>query len=114
MFRAEIQWVANGPTLKMEGRLIGVWAEQVRSLVINDVIPKGLIVDLTDVTYIDPVGEELLNWLGSIGARFVTANVYTAGICEGLHLPVLERRSTRYEQVSAGRNHKPWPGIPCE
>ena len=23
MFRAEILWLANGPTLKMEGRLVG-------------------------------------------------------------------------------------------
>ena len=45
MFRAEILWLANGPTLKMEGRLVGEWAEQARSLVTTDVVPKGLIVD---------------------------------------------------------------------
>lgn len=52
MFRAEIQWPASGPTLKMEGRLVGDWAEQAKSLVTNDVIPKGLIVDLTEVSHV--------------------------------------------------------------
>jgi hypothetical protein len=46
MFPAELQWLANGPTLKMEGRLVGDWAEQARCLVTKDLVPKGLIVDL--------------------------------------------------------------------
>jgi hypothetical protein len=45
MFRAEILWLANGPTLKMEGKLVGEWAEQARCLVTADVVPKGLVVD---------------------------------------------------------------------
>ena len=28
MFRAQILWLANGPTLKMEGRLVAEWALQ--------------------------------------------------------------------------------------
>jgi len=39
----------------MEGRLIGEWAEQAKSLITKDSVPKGLIVDLTDVTYVDSV-----------------------------------------------------------
>jgi hypothetical protein len=53
MFRAEIMWLANGLTLKMEGRLVAEWAKQARCLVTADVVPKGLIVDLTEVHYID-------------------------------------------------------------
>src|ERR1039457_7736510 len=30
MFRAEIQWLASGPTLKLKGRLVADWAEQAR------------------------------------------------------------------------------------
>lgn len=114
MFRAEIYWAADGPSLKMEGRLIGAWAEQARSLVTKAVIPKGLIVDLSDVSYVDQVGEELLNWLGSIGAKFVATNVYAAGVCERLHLPILERLSPQHKQPSAGRNHQASPGMPCD
>jgi hypothetical protein len=114
MFRAEIHWLADGPTLKMEGRLIGAWAEQAKSLVTKNVVPKGLMVDLSDVSYVDKRGEELLNWLGSIGAKFVATNVYAGGICERLNLPVLERPSSQHRQVSAGRNHKPSPAILCD
>jgi hypothetical protein len=28
MFRAEIQWLASGPTLKLEGKVVTGWAEQ--------------------------------------------------------------------------------------
>jgi len=97
MFRAEIHWLANGPTLKLEGRVIGAWAEEARSLVTEDVVPKGLIVDLSDVSYVDVVGEDLLNWLGSIGAKFVATNVYSAGVCERLGLPVVDRLSPAHK-----------------
>ena len=56
MFRAEIQWLASGPTLKLEGKLVADWAEQARCLVAKDVLPKGLLVDLTDVSYVDSAG----------------------------------------------------------
>ena len=76
MFRAEIQWFASGPTLKLEGKLVAGWAEQARCLVTKDVLPKGLIVDLSEVSYIDSVGEQLLKWLAGVGALFVAGSVY--------------------------------------
>jgi len=33
MFRAEIQWLASGPSLKLEGRLVANGAEQASCLV---------------------------------------------------------------------------------
>jgi ABC-type transporter Mla MlaB component len=93
MFRAEIRWLSNGPTLKMEGRLVGDWVEPARSLVTKEVVPQGLIIDLSDLTYVDSTGEQFLKWLASVGAKFVDGNVYTAGICERLRLPLLENTS---------------------
>lgn len=98
MFRAEILWLANGPTLKMEGRLVGDWAEQARCLVTEDVVPKGLIVDLTEVSYVDRAGEQLLKWLSSVGAEFVAGNVYSLGVCERLRLSTLERTAPRHKR----------------
>ena len=95
MFRAEILWLANGPTLKMESRLAGKWAEQARCLVTPDVVPKGLIVDLTEVSYMDSAGECLLSWLGSVGAGFVASNVYATAVCERPGLSVMQRISPR-------------------
>ena len=91
MFRAEILWLANGPTLKMEGRLVGEWAEQARRLVTTDVVPRGLIVDLTEVSYVDSAGERLLSWLSSVGAVFAAGNVYAIDVCERLGLPPMQR-----------------------
>lgn len=97
MFRAEIRWLENGPTLKMEGKLAGDWAEQARCLVTTDVVPKGLIVDLTEVSYVDSAGERLLSWLDSVGAVFAARGVYLTAVCERLGLSPMRRiRVRRY------------------
>ena len=96
MFRAEIQWLASGPTLKLEGKLVADWAEQARCLVTKDVLPKDLIVDLTEVSYVDAVGEQLLKWLASIGAVFIAGSVYAIAVCDRLRLPPTQR-------ITAGR-----------
>ena len=95
MFRAEIQWLASGPTLKLEGKLVADWAEQARCLVTKDILPEGLIVDLTEVSYIDSVGEQLLKWLASVGAVFVAGSVYAFAICDRLRLSPLQGRGER-------------------
>ena len=88
MFRAQMNQLANGPTLKMEGSLVGQWAEEAKSLLTNGPVPQGLVVDLTDVSYVDTVGEEVLTWFASVGASFMAKAVYAASLCERLQLPV--------------------------
>ena len=78
--------VGEWSDLKMEGRLVREWAEQARYLVTTDVVPRGLIVDLTEVSYVDSAGERLLSWLGSVGAVFVARGVYAPAVCERLGL----------------------------
>ena len=95
MFRAEILWMANGPTLKLEGKLAADWAEQARFLVTKDLLPEGLIVDLTEVSYIDSAGELLLKWLASVGASVVGGNVYAIGVCDRLGLSPMRRMPAR-------------------
>jgi len=80
----------------MEGKLAGEWAEQARRLITTELVPKGLIVDLTEVCYVDSEGERLLTWLGSVEAVFVAGNVHTVAVCERLGLGA---RQT----ISAGR-----------
>jgi len=72
----------------MEGSLVGQWAEEAKSLVTNGPVPKGLVVDLTDVSYADSVGENVLAWFESVGASFMAKAVYAASLCERLQLPV--------------------------
>src|SRR5208283_2849750 len=76
MFRAELKQLANGSILKMEGRLVDEWANEARSLVNRGPVPKGLIVDFTEVSYVNGAGEQLLTWLSSFDAIFVAKGVY--------------------------------------
>jgi hypothetical protein len=98
MFRAEILWLASGPTLKLEGKLVADWAEQARSLVTKDLLPKGLLVDLTEVSYVDSAGEQLLNWLASAGAVFIAGSVYAFSVCDRLRLPLMQRIAERRQR----------------
>jgi hypothetical protein len=99
MFRAEIQWLASGPTLKLDGKLVADWAEQARCLITKDVLPEGLIVDLTEVSYVDSAGEQFLKWLASVGAVFIAGRVYPFAVCDRLRLQpmqeITERRKRR-------------------
>jgi len=87
--------VSECPTLKLEGKLVAGWAEQARCLVTKDVLPKGLIVDLTEVGYIDSVGEQLLKWLASVGPLFVAGSIYAFAVSDRLRLLPLQRISDR-------------------
>jgi ABC-type transporter Mla MlaB component len=107
MFAAEIRWLASGPTLKMKGTLNRDWAAQARSLVTKAVIPAGLIVDLTEVSYIDTAGEDLLKWLASMGAEFAADNIYAVNVCERLHLPLLENMTARQSAAAEVRACRP-------
>jgi hypothetical protein len=102
MLRAEIRWLKNGPTLKMVGSLVGNWAEQARSVVTEDIIPKGLIVDVTEITFVDCIGEQLLKWLGSLGAEFVARSIYALDVCERLDLPLLVLARPKQQSRNTG------------
>jgi hypothetical protein len=95
MLHAKILWLANGPTLKMQGRLVGKWAKQAMSLITIDVVPKGLIVDLTKISDVDTAGEHFLSWLDSVGAVFVTSSIYATAVCDRLRLSLMERMPAR-------------------
>ena len=45
-------------------------------------------VDLTDVVFIDNIGEEVLSFFGRFGAAFVAPNSYTLDVCQRLNLCV--------------------------
>ena len=106
MFRAEVQWLPSGPTLKLEGRLVADWAEQARSLVTKDVLPEGLIIDLTEVSYVDSVGEQLLKWLASVGAVFVAGSVYAIAVCDRLRLSPTQRIPERRKRQHGSRGER--------
>ena len=88
MLRVEFHDAANALTMQMEGRLAGTFAEETRALVMRCKVPRTLVVDLSEVTFVDSIGEELLAWLGRIGGEFIAESSYSLDVCERLHLPV--------------------------
>ena len=90
MLRVEIHNSPQTLSLKLEGRLTGDDAENSRTLMTRYRDGMTLLVDLTDVTFIDSVGEEVLSFFGRFGAEFVAPTSYALDICERLHLPLAQ------------------------
>lgn len=86
MLRAELDQKNSHPALKLEGRLVDAWAVQVKSLLSRHFVSNGLLVDISEVSYVDSVGEQLLLWLRDLQARFVAETCCARDVCERLHL----------------------------
>ena len=86
MLRAAFSHKNDSLALKLEGRLVGAWAVQVKSLLSRHFVSNGLRVDMSEVTYVDIVGEQLLLWLRDLHAKFVAETCYARDVCERLQL----------------------------
>ena len=71
--------------LKLEGRLAGLWVDEVARTwfdAIGDKPAKGVRVDLSDVTYVDSEGKKLLRWLYERGAKLTSGHLMTKYIVD--------------------------------
>ncbi len=90
MLRVEICDSADTLLLRLQGRFTGDDAEQTRSLAVHLAARGKLLVDLTEVVFIDRTGEEVLSFLGQFGAEFLAPNSYVFDVCERLNLQVAQ------------------------
>lgn len=88
MLRVEISDSAETLILRLEGRFTGNDAEHTRTLAARFAARGKVLVDLTEVVFIDAAGEEVLSFLGQLGAQFVAPNSYVLDVCERLNLGV--------------------------
>jgi hypothetical protein len=88
MLRVEMHDSVNALILGLEGRFTGEEADHVRTLVMRCHVEMRLVVDLTEITFIDVIGEEVLGFLNRLGAEFVAGTSYSLDVCERLHLPL--------------------------
>lgn len=88
MLRIEFHHGSDAIVMRIEGRLVGTFAEDARNLVSSKPIPVGLVVDLSELSYVDVVGEDVLCWLGRLGCKFMPGNIYSSYICKTLNLPL--------------------------
>lgn len=114
MLRVEILDSADTLNLRLEGRFTGEHAEQTRLLMTRCRNGMRLIVDLTDVVFIDSVGEEVLSFFGRFGAEFVALTSYGVDVCERLRLPLAATRGSDANtfRTPSSNNRQPRPGAP--
>ncbi|HVN20114.1 MAG TPA: STAS domain-containing protein [Dongiaceae bacterium] len=93
MLRVEMRDSINAFIFRLEGRFTGEEAEHIRTLVTRCHSDMRLVVDLTEVTFVDAVGEDVLSLLKKLGALFLAGTSYALDICERLHLPLARKRN---------------------
>lgn len=109
MLRVETQESGDALIFRLEGRFTGEGAEQVRTLVTRCDNKMTLVIDLTEVLFIDALGESVLSFLKRLGARFVAETSYSRDVCERLDLPPvlpLVSQNESNHSLSGGSNRK--------
>jgi len=109
MLRVETQELDGALICRLEGRFTGNGAEEVRTLVTRCDSKLELLVDLTDVMFIDASGEEVLLFVKRLGAQFVAETSYSRDVCERLQLPFFGKRKSNMQVPgkSDGDGHRP-------
>jgi|SRR5687767_8886026 len=85
MLRITIQSEVSTMRFILEGRLAGPWVDEVRSCwaAAESLGTRRLImVDLSEVGFIDQAGKELLAWMHQRGTQFVAEGLMTKAVIE--------------------------------
>ncbi len=107
MLRVEFNHDGNGTLfVLLQGRLVGPYAEDARMTLARYQVPPTIVVDLSEVTFIDSLGEEVLLWLGRMGSEFVSDNVYARSVCERLHLHISQKRPAISRELNRRSVHE--------
>ncbi|MDR3793009.1 MAG: hypothetical protein P4L03_06480 [Terracidiphilus sp.] len=72
--------------VRIEGKFAGPESFNYVSKLIQGLPPNRVVVDLSEVIYVDAEGEEALFWLSQIGVFFKATSYYTIEICRRLCL----------------------------
>ena len=94
MFRIQFDKLASGVSLRIEGRFASHFAAEARDLIELSRLPDSFVVDLSELTFADSSGEDVLRWLKDIGAKFVAESSYPLHLCERLELPLSEEQAS--------------------
>ena len=93
MLRVGTQQLNGSLLCKLEGRFTGEGAEHVRTLVTRCDSGLKLIVDLTEMMFVDTIGEQVLSFVKKLGAQFIAETSYSQHVCERLNLPMLRKHN---------------------
>lgn len=68
---------------KLEGKLAGCWVPELDQLWRTELMGRGsLVVDLSDVSFVDAPGRELLSRMHTGGAKLTARSAFTKGVIE--------------------------------
>ena len=95
MLRVETEEVSGTLMCRLEGRFTGQGAEQVRTFVTRCDSKLQIVLDLTEVMFIDAIGEEVLSFIKKLNAQFIAETSYGQDICERLNLPLVGKQRTK-------------------
>jgi len=107
MLRMEFHDTPHGMTVRLQGRFVKEFAEHACMLIGKSTEPSRFVVDLSDVTFVDSVGERVLIWFKEMGVGFTADSAYCLDVCERLSLPLAAMRSRANNR--AAREHA---GVP--
>ncbi len=85
MLRITIENNSSTATLRLEGKLAGPWVDELERTwykVTAERAGGAILLDLCDVTFVDPEGRKQLAWMYRQGARFKTSGCLGKGIVE--------------------------------
>ena len=99
MIRIEFHDSTNTMTMRIAGRFVETLAENARALISPCINLPNFVVNLSEVSFVDTVGEEVLSWFGQLGGEFVAENSYSLNVCERLNLPITGIRDSSSECV---------------
>jgi len=102
MLRVETQKSDGALICKLQGRFTAEGAEDVRLLVARCNSQLDLVVDLTDLMFIDTVGEDVLCFVKKLGAQFIAETSYARDVCERLQLPLCTQMSSNGRENGNG------------
>jgi hypothetical protein len=108
MLRVQTQETDGALICRLEGRFTREGAEEVRTLLTRCDSDLELIVDLTDLMFIDAIGEEVLLFVKRLGAQFIAETSYSRDVCERLQLSLLgtQKRKAHVQSDSDGNGHR--------
>ncbi len=97
MFKITTKADAGTTALKLEGKLTSLWIEELDRCwrEVTGSHQKGVLVDLTGVTFIDPEGKALLAQMWQQGAKFHAAGCLNTCIVEEITKNGRSEKSSR-------------------
>ena len=95
MLRVEMHDSIDSLIFRLRGQFTGEEAEYTRTLMGRCHTKMKLVVDLTEVVFVDSVGESVLSFLKRLGAKFIAKGSYALEVCERLRLPLTRNGISR-------------------